>query len=1314
MANQTFANITDEGIVYSNIQAVEADVGVTLPWIPTTVADSAVTGATGIQWLAINTAVYYASSNETINLSYTATDTNVGELIDSCNQLYAVDLNSGSGVSLTAVQKAFDTFGNLLATNTFSLAGGQAASTFLFAQKVVNMQVTITLAVNAAGTNASMLGISSIQETNGVIAASSTASIGGFSFIDNANNGIYGTGDVYLPGETVALLNSTGTSVLAYTTTNASGAYTFSGLTAGSYEVKFLPQAGFGFSKQVTGNLAVDSAVVQATGITAPITVVAGQTYTGANAGFVPGGSGGGSCATIGNTVWLDANGDGLLNNGETGVAGVTVDLLNAAGTSILAVTTTNASGNYQFANLSAGTYEVQVIKPIGDIFTIQNVALTGGATIDSTVAASTGITAPITLTAGQTYSNANAGLEVDTGQIGMTVFLDNNRDGLYDAGDAAAVGVTVQLLNGTGTSVLATTSTSPTGTYIFTSLLAGTYEVKVLAPTGEIFTTQNVALANGATVNSQVNSTGVTAPITLTAGQTYVQANAGLETPPSSIGSTVWLDSNKDGLLNGTETKVAGVTVNLLNGTGTSVLATTTTSASGTYNFGNLNAGVYEVQFLAPAGDKFTTANVALTGGATVDSTANATTGITAPITLAAGQNYTNANAGLTITPTPSISVLKLPGSMVVNKNGSVTYTFNVTNTGNTALTNVCIKDNIGTASKPVYVTPTLVTTGTNGTLGVGQTWVYQETLNMSGSYCGYSDYKGSCGYGGYSGCNTTDVGNAYCGGYGNYGSYSGCGGYGSSSCGYGYSSYSNCGSLNEYEVSSGNTGFGACSDGSGNYSYYCTQDGSLNNCGYTGCGFQYGNGFETSEDFSYGCGGSNYYGYYGYGCGSSGYGGGYYSNCCYSGCGGGGCGGGGGGQYGTNIMGAADTVTVSAQALIPGSSGSCAPTNCATSLATGGYLTSGNTAWLSSSFRPTSCANGATYNFHGVTCTITPNSGSQITVKCPDSKIVFSDNCWYPTTTFDAVHNCWTTTLPSNCNPGNVFLTGCPSTIANGVNLTNAKVTWTIGGSDNNCGATSINWNGTCRGYTGFNTYGDYNNIGVESCDNQGDSCSAGTPWYQDWGSNCGNSNLTDYRDDAAHTCGSTPTQNCSTTVTVSATDTKEVMILGCNSNVTIGGTATTASLAPTYGAAKTLEFTYTPGNTVSLAQIQANMAGVLGTNSNTLAFVEISNKANPYTSGATIYFEGMVQSGEKIYADATTNVLTNTPIAGGAFSTTAGANIYAYVFANETDFLAGKAPVQTMSYNTSGSQAMHFGDTVGSLQLIGYVGTTGGRLV
>ena len=57
--------------------------------------------------------------------------------------------------------------------------------------------------------------------------------------------------------------------------------------------------------------------------------------------------------ATIGDLVWSDANANGLLDGGETGLDGVTVNLLDATGTTIVDTTTTAGGGAYSFANVS-------------------------------------------------------------------------------------------------------------------------------------------------------------------------------------------------------------------------------------------------------------------------------------------------------------------------------------------------------------------------------------------------------------------------------------------------------------------------------------------------------------------------------------------------------------------------------------------------------------------------------------------------------------------------------------------------------------------------------------------------------------------------------------------------------------------------------------------------------------------------------------------------------------------------------------------------------------------------------------------------
>ena len=96
----------------------------------------------------------------------------------------------------------------------------------------------------------------------------------------------------------------------------------------------------------------------------------------------------------------------------------------------------------------------------------------------------------------------------------------------------------------------------------------------------------------------------------------------------------------------------------------------------------------------------------------------------------------------------------------------------------------------------------------------------------------------------------------------------------------------------------------------------------------------------------------------------------------------------------------------------------------------------------------------------------------------------------------------NCWVTTLPANCNPGSVFLSGLPVTVPSGCNFNNSNITWSIGQSTNNCGASNVSWDASCGGFNNFNQGGcngqsNYNQIGVQSCDNIG-GISSGWGWY------------------------------------------------------------------------------------------------------------------------------------------------------------------------------------------------------------------------
>jgi len=74
----------------------------------------------------------------------------------------------------------------------------------------------------------------------------------------------------------------------------------------------------------------------------------------------------------LGNRVWLDANGNGILDPGEVGVGGICVNLLDANGT-VVQQTTTDSNGYYGFNVRSSGDYRIEFVRPDGMDFTQPN-----------------------------------------------------------------------------------------------------------------------------------------------------------------------------------------------------------------------------------------------------------------------------------------------------------------------------------------------------------------------------------------------------------------------------------------------------------------------------------------------------------------------------------------------------------------------------------------------------------------------------------------------------------------------------------------------------------------------------------------------------------------------------------------------------------------------------------------------------------------------------------------------------------------------------------------------------------------------------
>jgi fimbrial isopeptide formation D2 family protein/uncharacterized repeat protein (TIGR01451 family) len=120
--------------------------------------------------------------------------------------------------------------------------------------------------------------------------------------------------------------------------------------------------------------------------------------------------------ADLGDFVWIDADGNGIQDAGETGVNGVTVHLLDAGGNVIASTSTANGAsgdpGYYRFAELPPGTYSVQFVLPGGFAFAPQDADGQGvHGPVNSDADPLTGQTPAVTLVAGQSNLDLDAGL---------------------------------------------------------------------------------------------------------------------------------------------------------------------------------------------------------------------------------------------------------------------------------------------------------------------------------------------------------------------------------------------------------------------------------------------------------------------------------------------------------------------------------------------------------------------------------------------------------------------------------------------------------------------------------------------------------------------------------------------------------------------------------------------------------------------------------------------------------------------------------------------------------------------------------------
>lgn len=449
-----------------------------------------------------------------------------------------------------------------------------------------------------------------------IVPGALTGSVGDRVWLDANANGVFDPGETGIGGVELTLKDQFGTP-LQITTTDSQGRYSFIDVAAGS-----------GYFVQITGGL--PPGLTQTTDTVRDAFDVNGL-FTGDN----------GTLNWL--TNWTETNDDGSATTGDIRIANNRVEFRDTVGTVVAnesiqrSVTVTGATGievQYAWAgtglvagsdrvvveystngttwttlrtiNADAATtftdtlpwvptnntfflrYRTQDVLETNKLATIDNVQVRFPQNLR---------TANFNLGPGQDYVRADLGYRAadNTAAIGDLVWVDANADLVRNPGEAGLAGITVQLYedtNGDGLpdgAPVATTVSGPGGAYLFTGIPANGVRDWVV--------TMNIGQAPLAGYTATTNT--LFSYANLPSGAVRVDADFGFRNPSATFTITdgVWLDNGQpsgtagNGVQDGAEAGIAGVTVDLLDSAGNTI-ATATTGSDGKFQFTGVPGG--------------------------------------------------------------------------------------------------------------------------------------------------------------------------------------------------------------------------------------------------------------------------------------------------------------------------------------------------------------------------------------------------------------------------------------------------------------------------------------------------------------------------------------------------------------------------------------------------------------------------------------------------------------------------------------------------------------------------------------------------
>lgn len=310
------------------------------------------------------------------------------------------------------------------------------------------------------------------------------------------------------------------------------------------------------------------------------------------------------SGGSISGTAFLDADANGLMDQGERTLSDVEISLISVSGgaENIVGVYRTQDDGAFSFSGLAQGTYYLKALLPSG--FYAAPPAEGGSVLLPASGQSSR--SPDFSLQDGQAV-HLPVGVIRQPSYITVYAFGDLNGNGGRMSNEPLLRGVLLELLYDTPekTYVIGSTTTNKDGVGTIRDLTPGTYRLQatlpepyVIGPLGQkINTFYNTILPSESNV-------GASAPFTVPFKGSAGLGVGGVETGKAE--GSLWKDANMNGQKEAGEGGFAGATIELTH-TALGITRTTVSAEDGTYAFANLQEGTYRLKVTLPEGSMFT-----------------------------------------------------------------------------------------------------------------------------------------------------------------------------------------------------------------------------------------------------------------------------------------------------------------------------------------------------------------------------------------------------------------------------------------------------------------------------------------------------------------------------------------------------------------------------------------------------------------------------------------------------------------------------------------------------------------------------------